>query len=128
MVHHIRKNTLSEHYYSQRALLLVGVRARACASWRYAGVQRRARTPTSAKLPVGSISTPMGTLNLALVPTSLLMNPAEVLPATVVTTPEITGADGGGDGEGGGGDGDGGGEKTAGAGGVARTKKAKSMG
>ena len=95
----------------------------------------------------------MGTLNLALVPTSLLMNPAEVLPATVVTTPEITGADGGGDGEGGGGDGDGGGgdggglgeggggdgeggggdgdgggEKTAGAGGVARTKKAKSMG
>ena len=87
----------------------MGVRARACASWRYAGVQRRARTPTSAKLPVGSISTPMGTLNLALVPT-LLMNPAEVLPATVVTTPEITGGDGGGgEGEGGGGDGDGGG-------------------
>ena len=87
----------------------MGVRARACASWRYAGVQRRARTPTSAKLPVGSISTPTGTLNLALVPT-LLMNPAEVLPATVLTTPEITGGDGGGgEGEGGGGDGDGGG-------------------
>ena len=44
------------------------------------------RTPTSAKVPLGSIATPCGTLNRALTPAPS-RKPAEPLPARVVVAP-----------------------------------------
>ena len=51
------------------------------------GVGGEARTPTSAKAPLGSIATPKRFLNCALVPTTSSLKPFTPLPARVVVAP-----------------------------------------
>ena len=53
------------------------------------GEAGEARTPTRAKVPLGSIATPLGELNRALVPTAASLKPL-VLPASVVVAPVVT--------------------------------------
>jgi hypothetical protein len=57
------------------------------AGWRHAGVHGGGRrTETSAKVPLGSIATSYGSLNMAL-PLAPSPKPAEPLPASVVVSP-----------------------------------------